>query len=67
MEKYLAAREHQFAAEDGGAVRDEPFCGVVAVFAACGPGLLRRESVADREDCQLVVVGHVLEVCVLAA
>jgi hypothetical protein len=65
-DKYLAAGEHQFAAEDRGAVRDEPFCGVVAILAACGPGVLGRESIADREDSQLIVVGHVFEVCILA-
>ena len=62
----LATGEEKVAAELAGAVFDEVFGGVVAVFCAGGPGVFGCEAVADGYDGEIEVVGHVFEVGVLA-
>jgi hypothetical protein len=48
-------------------VLDEVFGSVVAVFAACGPWVLGRESISDRDDSEAGVIGHVLQQGILTA
>ena len=66
MSAYLSPREHQLSAKHLCSILHQPFGRIIAILSAGRPWVFRRKSVPDREDRQLVVIGHVFEVCVLA-
>ena len=63
--KYFSAGEHELTPEFFRSVVDEPFCGIVAVVCAGGPGVFGREAIAYGKYGDFVVVGHILQVRIL--
>jgi hypothetical protein len=62
---YFTTSKHQLATKNLRTVLHQPFCGVVAVFCAGGPGVFGCKTVSDRDYGYFEVVGHVLEIRIL--
>lgn len=64
--RYFAAGEHQLSAKLLLSILNQPLRSVIAIMRSSGPGVLRREPIPHREDRQVVVIGHVLKIWILA-
>ena len=66
LEAYLAAHDGKLASKLGFAILKKVLGDIKAVFRALGEGMLRRQTVANRNDDHVCAVGHELEVRILA-